>query len=78
MGAGASVPNLPTIISEHEAQSVLQDLYSESNYLKLKNSSGHVLKETVLDFLGSATDVFLSHDWESMKKAVQIMHVSCV
>ena len=72
MGAGASA--LPARLSEGYCKSVMRELYNASTFAELVDSEvdasdDHTISpSTFIDYISSAHDVFLSHDWGKDEK----------
>jgi len=64
MGATASIiSSLPQAIDQAAAKRIMGDLYSPSNFAKLKSGANEIQRDVMVSFLSKAHDVFVSHDW---------------
>lgn len=80
MGAGASA--LPSRLNEAYCKSIMKELYSSSAFVELVDSEmdspndGCISSQTFAEYISTAHDVFLSHNWGKDKsnhsKVVQI------
>ena len=61
MGAGASIP---TTVNDEQFKNLVQDLYTPGLFFNLSDSATQTInQETLVKFLNSINDVFLTHDW---------------